>query len=378
MSFTVSVVVPTCKRPELLNRCLQALVAQAFASEYEIIVVDDGADEVTRRVVNRWAGELGLSAATTRLSEAPDDARPGNTQMKIGSGASWGGGPSTEESAFMTALSPRRVTPAIRYIAMTTRRGPAAARNAGWRAARGDIIAFTDDDCVPAPGWLAAGVAAFQSGVVGVSGHIDVPLPSEPTDYERNAAFLGCSEFVTANCFYYRTLLAAVGGFDEQFTSAWREDSDLFFTLLEYTESACLACRFVEAPDAIVIHPLRRAGWGVSVQQQRKNIFNALLYKKHPRLYRKRLRSPIPWHYYITVALVLLALVGFLTGQWNVAAAAAGAWTGMTLRFFAYRLKETSRRPGHVIEMLVTSTVIPPLALFWRGYGALKFRVWFL
>src|SRR5204862_5945534 len=40
-------------------------------------------------------------------------------------------------------------------------RGPAAARNLGWRSAKGPIVAFTDDDCVPQPGWLAALVAGM-------------------------------------------------------------------------------------------------------------------------------------------------------------------------------------------------------------------------
>src|SRR5207248_7127815 len=96
------------------------------------------------------------------------------------------------------------------------------------------IIAFTDDDCVPDSGWLAAGLAAFSSPtVVAVAGQTVVPLPANPTDYERNVAGLEKSEFLTANCFVRSDVLAAVGGFDEQFTAAWREDSDLHFRLLD-------------------------------------------------------------------------------------------------------------------------------------------------
>jgi GT2 family glycosyltransferase len=106
-------------------------------------------------------------------------------------------------------------------------------RRAQHRLARGAIIAFTDDDCIPDPGWLSAGASAFAPGVAGVDGTIVVPLPDRPTDYERDAAGLTGAEFATANCFYRREVLAAVGGFDERFTAAWREDSDLFFTLRE-------------------------------------------------------------------------------------------------------------------------------------------------
>src|SRR5207248_10767874 len=71
---------------------------------------------------------------------------------------------------------------------------------------------------------------------------------------------------------------------------------------------------FVYAPDAEVIHPLRPARWGVSLSQQRKSMFNALLYKKHPVLYRQELQAAPPWHYY-GIAGALLAVIGGLLGR---------------------------------------------------------------
>src|SRR5207244_12953942 len=67
---------------------------------------------------------------------------------------------------------------------------------------------------------------------------------------------------------------------------------------------------FVDAPDAVVVHPLRPASWGVSLRQQRKSMFNALLYKKHPRLYREKIQAAPPWHYYGIVGALLALLVG--------------------------------------------------------------------
>src|SRR5438552_15295194 len=97
----LSVVVPTYKRPDLLARCLAALdVQQLDPPEYEIIVADDAADDATRLRVERLA----------------------------------------EQSRA-----------ALVYVPVVGSHGPAAARNAGWRRARGTIIAFTDDDCVPDP-----------------------------------------------------------------------------------------------------------------------------------------------------------------------------------------------------------------------------------
>ncbi len=202
-------VVPTFNRPDLLDRCLSALVTQSIGpSSYEIIVADDAACETTRCQVEAWR---------RRCSAAG---------------------------------------PAITYVPVRARHGPAAARNAGWRQARGPVIAFTDDDCVPDGGWLAAGVRAIREGATGVSGRIIVPLPKDPTDYERNAAGLATSEFVTANCFYRQSALAAVGGFDERFAMAWREDADLWLTFMGRGEP------LVAAEDAVVIHPLRPAPVG--------------------------------------------------------------------------------------------------------------------
>src|SRR3990170_4968601 len=108
MTIHVSVVVPTFKRPDLLERCLDALASQDFSPEdYEIIVADDAASQETRQLVECRA---------------------------------------------------RKARPEVRYVPVSGTHGPAAARNQGWRLARGHIIAFTDDDCVPAPTWIRAGV----------------------------------------------------------------------------------------------------------------------------------------------------------------------------------------------------------------------------
>ena len=285
----VSVVVPTCGRPELLQRCLATLESQSLPREdYEIIVVDD-----------------------SRL-----------------------------------------------------RSGPAAARNRGWVQAKAPIVAFTDDDTEPDRDWLREGLAAFTDDVDAVSGRIVMPIPDQPTDYERDAQGLERSEFVTANCFLRRPMLERLGGFDEDFKLAWREDSDLHFRLL------AAGARLVRAPKAVVVHPVRAASWGVSIKQQRKVMFDALLFKKHRRLYRERIRAGARWDYYLITGCLLLMLAG--------SGVAAAVWLLMTGRFFVHRMRGASWRPSHVLEMLVTSALIPPLAVFWRFAGAVKYRVAFL
>ena len=325
MTVEVSVVVPTFKRLDLLERCLAALVAQIFdPSAYEIVVADDAVSESTRRQVEDWRSRCLLTG------------------------------------------------PAIHYLPVRDSRGPAAARNAGWRFARGQVIAFTDDDCIPDPGWLSAGTRAIRNGATGVSGRVVVPLPEDPTDYERNAAGLATSEFVTANCFYLRSALKAVGGFDERFAMAWREDSDLWLTFIGRGEP------LVSAEDAVVVHPLRPAPWGVSLSQQRKSQYNALLYKKHPVLYGQRVQPGPPRDYYAIVAAIAGCLLGLGLRRPGVAVASFLVWARLTGAFIARRLQGTSRRPAHIAEMVVTSALIPPLTVYWRLRGAFAYRVRFL
>jgi hypothetical protein len=163
-----------------------------------------------------------------------------------------------------------------------------------------------------------------------------------------------------------------VGGFDERFTAAWREDSDLIFMLLEH-DVRCIA-----APDAVVIHPIRPAQWGISIRQQRKSMYNALLYKKHPALYRQKVQATPPWHYYCIVCALLVLLIGVMSEAWLLALISLGIWVYFTGRFCALRLQHTSHSLSHTAEMIVTSIVIPPLAILWRLRGAIKFRVFFL
>lgn len=314
----VSVVVPTHGRPVLLSRCLEALAAQTLPrGDYEVIVVSDGPDVRTRAAIRS---------------------------------------------------SPCRV----RHLELPRRSGPAAARNAGWRAATAPIVAFTDDDTVPSSDWLAAGLAEVAAGCDAVAGRVVMPVPRPPSDYERDAARLADAEFVTANCFVTVAMLEAVGGFDERFKLAWREDSDLHFGLL--ARGAVVR----RAPRALVLHPVRPAPWGVSLVQQRKVLFDALLYKKHRDLYRQRIRRTPRFDYYAAVAALVAAPAAFALGAPTLGAGAAAAWLALTARFAARRLEGTRREWRHVGEMLATSALIPLLAVFWRIVGAARYRVVFL
>ena len=325
VEIAASIVVPTRGRPQLLNRCIASLVLQRFdPARFEIIIVDDGPDDDTREVVTGWAAH-------------------------------------TAEQG-----------PQITYIPSMGPHGPAAARNHGWRAARGAIVAFTDDDTIARADWLKNGVLAFEEGVDTVCGRIVMPLSHTPTDYELDAKNLETAEFVTANCFCRKKVLEDLGGFDERFRFAWREDSDLHFRLLEYHAN------IVHEPKAVMMHPIRPAGWGVSLSQVKKVQFDALLYKKHPKLYRHKIRAKPRWDFYLTVVSLLACLAALALNAVGAAVIAGMSWLFMTGRFCVQRLRKTVKTPTHVAEMIVTSALIPPLAVFWRAVGALKFRVGFL
>jgi GT2 family glycosyltransferase len=324
----VSVVVPTYRRPELLQRCLEALAQQRMpAGSYEVIVVDDGHSDQTRDQV----------AAQARR---------------------WPYGTLT-------------------YLRPDGGRGPARARNCGWRAARAALVAFTDDDTLPQRDWLAQGVSALRAAprLCALGGRVVVPRRDgdpAPSDHERMTRGLENARFVTANAFVRREALEWVGGFDERFLRAWREDADLQFRL-EHEVGTVGRCE-----SAVVVHPVRDEPWGVSLRQQKNVYYDALLYRKHPRRYRRDIRPVPPWDYYAIVLATLFALAASLVQLGGLAVASAAVALGLVARLALRRLRGASHAPGHVLEMVVTSALIPFISVWWRLRGAWHFRTWFV
>jgi glycosyltransferase involved in cell wall biosynthesis len=320
---TASVVVPTYRRDERLRVCLEGVLAQdAIGRVCEVVVVDD--------------------------------ARSASVEPVIGA---------------LRARHPE--TPIVLLEGRSA--GPAAARNLGWRRARGDIIVFIDDDAKPAsPAWLRAGLERFgDRSVDAVSGAVTVPVEGRPTDFQRNVQQLERGVFLTCNAFYRRRALEAVDGFDERFAVPFREDSDLYYRV----QSLGGAC--VMEPRARVIHPAPRGRFGVSLRLQRYSLYNALLYKKHPGRYRADVQAAPPLAYYAMLLLLTGGAIAAMARRRGLAALFLAGWGVLDGRFLLRRLQGTSHTPRDLADMLLTSIAIPPVSIYWRLRGALRFRTWF-
>src|SRR5947209_721307 len=203
----VSVVVATHNRPARLERLLESLSAQRLERhQFEVIVVDDASEQQTGQLLARWETEAALPLRTIRL-EAP--------------------------------------------------RGPAAARNAGWRSARAALVAFTDDDCAADPGWLSEGLRVHASEPMSIVQGATVPDPADggalgPRTRTVSVDSLG-PQYEACNIFYARALLESLDGFDERFDArAPGEDTDLAWRAIERGTAT------VFAPDAGGFRPRGR------------------------------------------------------------------------------------------------------------------------
>lgn len=237
----LTVVVPTYNRTDLLARCLRGLLGQSAApDEYEVAVVDDGSTQDVAAVI----ASIG----------APDDRlrlfRQGN-------------------------------------------KGPAAARNLGVRNARGDIVLFTGDDCLPdkrlVDEHLRAHSQGGDAGVVGlVTWHPEVEITPFMAFLESGPQFgfgeiadpndVSIWHFYTANCSVRRRWIEEAGGFDEDFKHAAFEDMELAYRMRRR------GLRIVYRPSAKTYHYHPTTFQQHLARQRVVGMSAALFCRKHPEL----------------------------------------------------------------------------------------------
>jgi histidinol-phosphate phosphatase family protein len=253
-------------------------------------------------------------------------------------------------------------------------RGPAAARNGGWRKAAAEWVVFLDDDVVVPDGWrgaLAEDLAGLPEHVAGSQGRIVVPLPRDrrPTDWERNVGGLGSARWATADMAYRRSSLAAVGAFDERFPRAYREDADLGLRLVE-------AGYEIRCGRRSLHHPVRAARPCVSLRLQAGNADDALMRALHGRDWRARAGAPrgrLPLHV-LTAAAGGFALASLAAGRRGPAGAAAAVWVAATAQFAWARIAPGPRTAKEIVTMTWTSALMPPIATFHRARGEIRAR----
>jgi len=206
----VSVVVCTRNRCTALAKLLESLtgIAAPPGTPWELVIVDNGSTDGTAALIDSFAGRLPVR----RVSEP--------------------------------------------------QKGLSRARNAGLRAALGAILAFTDDDCIPAPDWLSAIVAEFtrDPGLAGIGGRVELHDPRDypitirtsrtrealTSAYQLPALMVGC------NMSFARWALDAIGEFDVTLGAGTAvgsaEDTDYLYRAL------LLGLRIEYVPEVLVAH----------------------------------------------------------------------------------------------------------------------------
>ena len=250
-------------------------------------------------------------------------------------------------------------------------RGPAAARNAGWTRCASPWVVFLDDDVVPAVDWsrrLIDDLAACPPFVGAVQGRVEVPLPTDRpwTDYERNVGGLSSASWITADMAVRRTALLEIGGFDERFRRAYREDTDLALRLAD-------AGWTLRRGSRKIAHPVGRSTWRTSIDAQRGNADDALMRRLHGASWRRRggaRRGALASHV-LTVGLAVASGASARRSRrmGRVLAIVAALRIG---RFWWSRTVPGPRSPGEWARMAMSSIVIPFAATGWRLWGTIR------
>jgi glycosyltransferase involved in cell wall biosynthesis len=225
---------------------------------------------------------------------------------------------SGDDTAGVLAAAQERGDLALTVLRHETGRGPAAARNAGWRAAQTPVIAFTDDDCRPSPDWLQAGLAAMAATANGTREAIVQGLTEpDPQEADRLGPFTRSLNvpaldhwYATANMFYSRATLKRLGGFDETtFSRPGGEDTDLAWRAIGDGVPAAFSA------DARVWHAVHELGPLQRLRFATRWDETMAVFGRYPELRRRTLVRGLFWkesHYHLARTVAGLLLPGRL------------------------------------------------------------------
>jgi glycosyltransferase involved in cell wall biosynthesis len=239
----------------------------------------------------------------------------------------------------------------LRQIAIEPGTGsPSRQRNIGWREARADLIAFTDDDCRPDPGWLEGMVAAAQAAPDSLVQGRTRPEPFEHdillAPHVRTLRIDPIGPYAqTANILYPRVLLERLGGFDERAIAG----EDVGLSLRAFAAGAGI----VAAPGAIVNHAVESHTLPGILRQNLKWRHLAYLAKRHPEV-RAHFPLRVFWdadHVRTTLALAAVAGAGRNRVALALAAPLARRLWGRRGRGPKQRVVAVAEMPGQAVRM---------------------------
>jgi len=263
----VSVVIPAYNAESTIGQAVEQSFAQARQPlEIEVIVVDDGSKDDTAKVA---------------------------------------------ESAGATVIRQENA-------------GPAAARNRGWESATGQVICFTDSDCIPVADWLENLLDGFNESQVGaVAGSYEIANTNSwlarwvhREIVERHRKMPGfIRAFGSYNLAIPRYVLRATGGFNPTYRQASGEDNDFSYRIIK--EGWRIAFR----PQAKVAHYHPEKVWKYLLEQYRHGFWRAKLYKDHPEMIRgddyTRLRDRLePILVLAVLTSAILSVFGIIDSNW--------------------------------------------------------------
>lgn len=330
--YRYSIVITTYNRRALLTECLGSLSAMSFdTSLFEVCIVNDGSSDDTAELLRQ-----------------------------------------------------RSYPYACRMITIANA-GPSNARNVGAQNAAGEFIVFLEDDVNVRPDWLTNADAVLSGGSVDVlEGRTIYQTTKKDVRRFDDDAFLS---FIPCNLFVRRSVFLQSGGYDPSFYSPegnfyFRDDTELGFRMMGRD------VRIAKSGQVIVEHPEQFSDVSRCLRHAMRYQFDALLYKKHPALYRSSIDvkkiAGITFHrphHYVYFGYIILSLM--------VPAAAAGLIPlsplipggGLIILAFLIRFKYQGLRMLEVYRIIDTAGffLLPYVYAFafikgcyrYRSYGAL-------
>src|SRR3989338_4114452 len=300
MGPMISVVVPAFNCRSTIERCMEALRNLSYTN-YEVIIVDDGSTDGTQDILKK------SSSGTIRCVR--------------------------QENA-----------------------GPAAARNAGAKAARGEILGFTDSDCVPGKDWLNSVPQHFDDKkVVGVEGKIETDRLGVLTQSVRSEG----GRYLTANMFYRKKDFLAEGGFDERFRRAFREDTDMAIRMMSRG-------RIDYEDSSKVYHIPRDVSLFSLIKRQQLYFYELLFFRKHGSRASRYSTHGFTGNPFVRSAIAGIAIISLAIGaiEGIFLAVPVAFSAGSTLYFFIAMAKER-RLSIPNIAVLPFSFLLPMATLYW-------------